>query len=97
MAIKITTFRPLVKNSLRGFATIRMTNIGLEIRDIGLHEKNSKRWLAMPAKPYEKDGKPAYAHILDFYDKGRADQFQEAALAALDDFLKKNGRGASEF
>ncbi len=89
MAIEIVSFRPFPKNTLQGFATLRLTNIGLEIRDICLHEKNGKRWLAMPAKPYEKDGKTVYAYIIDFYDKGRSDQFQAVALKALDAFMAK--------
>ena len=89
MAIEITEFKPHEKNTLRGFLTARLTNIGLEIRGICLHEKNGKRWLSMPAKLWEKNGETKYVYILDFYDRQKSDQFQACALKALDDFFKK--------
>jgi hypothetical protein len=87
VAIQIQDFRPFNKNTLQGFLTLRLTNVGIEIRDICLHEKAGKRWLAMPAKPYEKDGKSTYAFIINFYDRAKNDQFQELALEALDLFM----------
>jgi len=43
MAIEITDFRTHKKNTLRGFITVRLTTIGLEIRDLAVHEKNGGR------------------------------------------------------
>ena len=83
--------------SLQGFATIRMTSIGLEIRDICLHQKDGKRWIQLPSKAYEKDGKTLWSYILDFYDKARAEQFQKAALDALEQFLAKGGGAGNGF
>lgn len=97
MAIEIVSFKPFSKNTLQGFATIRMTNVGVEIRDVTLHEKNGKRWIQLPSKSYEKDGKALWACILDFYDKSRGEQFQKATLAALDAFLSKGRGGADGF
>ena len=74
-----------------------MTNVGLEIRDVTLHEKGGKRWLGLPSKAYEKDGKTLWSAIIDFYDKLRGDQFQTAALDALDRFLAKGGGGGNGF
>lgn len=91
MAIEITSFKPHAKNSLRGFLALRLTNIGLEIRDAALHEKSGKRWIQLPSRAYEKDGTTKWSPIVDFYDKSRADQFQKAALEALDQFTRKGG------
>lgn len=89
MAIEVQSFRSYQKNTLQGFATIRLSNIGLEIRDVCLHEKDGKRWIQLPAKPYQKtDGKQGWTYILDFYDKARAEQFQKLALQALDIYLR---------
>ena len=44
MAVEVVEFREYVKNTLQGFLTIRMTNVGLEIRDIALHRKNGEKW-----------------------------------------------------
>jgi hypothetical protein len=95
MALEIISFKPFVKNTLQGFATVRMSNIGLEIRDVCLHQKDGKRWLQLPSKAYKKNGKTAWSYILDFYDKTRGEQFQKSALEALDRFIA--GGGADGF
>ena len=90
MAIEIVSFRQYQKNTLQGFLTVRMTNVGLEIRDITLHEKEGKRCLGLPAKPYtDRDGKDTYAYIVCFYDResGYEAKFRDAVMAEL----KKQG------
>lgn len=87
MSIKVTHFRAHSKNTLQGFFTAQLTNIGLEIRDATLHEKDGKRWIGLPAKPYEKeDGTTGYAFIVKFYEKDKWNQFQKATLEALDKY-----------
>ena len=49
-SMQLREFRPLNKNSLRGFATIELPN-GLTIRDVSLHTSNGKSWASLPAKP----------------------------------------------
>jgi hypothetical protein len=93
MPVEITSFKPFEKSSLRGFLTIRMSNIGLEIRDATVHQKDGKRWIGLPAKSFQKDGEIRWSPICDFYDKARAEQFQRACLQALDEFLSKGGGG----
>ncbi|MBN1843080.1 MAG: hypothetical protein JW883_12480 [Deltaproteobacteria bacterium] len=96
MAIEITDFRTYQKNSLQGFLTLRMTSVGLEIRDIALHQKNGKHWLQLPAKPYKKpDGSQGWAYILAFYDKHTFKKFQEVTLKALDAFQRQAGRNVN--
>ncbi len=91
MSIEVIKFKSYERNTLRGFFTCRMTGVGLELRDLTLHEKDGKRWIGLPAKPYEKDGGQAWSHIVKFYDEARSKQFQTATLKALDGYLKKHG------
>ncbi len=92
MALEIFNFRPHEKNTLRGFLTVRLTNVGLEIRDIALHKKNGKRWLQLPAKPYTKpDGGQGWSYILAFYEKKHFKRFQEVTLTALDAYQRQAG------
>jgi len=48
-AAKITVthrlYRLRARNTLRGFASIEITEIGLTIHDIAIHEKGSARWV----------------------------------------------------
>jgi hypothetical protein len=61
-----------------------MGKIGLEIRDISLHEKHGKRWLQMPSRPYEdSEGNRKYAFILDWFDSSRKAQFESNIFALL--------------
>jgi hypothetical protein len=73
--ISVTDFRPLRKNSLVGFATIRINELRLTIRDVSIHRhSNGGRWAALPARPMidreghhiKKDGKPQYSVTLEF-------------------------------
>ena len=90
MGIEIVKFRKYEKNTLQGFLTILMTEVGLEVRDATLHQKEGKRWIGLPAKPYQKeDGSTAYAYVIKFVDKGRYQQFQNAVLKALDGYLSE--------
>ena len=87
MGVEIQKFKAYTRNTLRGFLTIRLTGIGLEIRDLTLHEKNGKRWVSLPAKPYEKeDGSQGWSYIIKFYNEERGRQFQKAVLEALDKY-----------
>jgi hypothetical protein len=92
MGVKVTNFRKFEKNSLRGFLSIHLTGVGLEIRDATYHKKGRKRWIGLPAKPYkDKEGETKYAYIVKFVDKDRWQEFQKYALEALDEYLAEKG------
>jgi hypothetical protein len=94
--IEIVEFRPHQKNTLQGFLTLRMTSVGLEIRDVALHQQNGRRWLQLPSKPYQKpDGSQGWSYILHFYQKSCLERFQQVALKALDDF-RRHARGDAD-
>lgn len=88
MGIEITKFRKYEKGVTKGFFTAKLTNIGLEIRDCVLNEKNGERWVNLPSRPYEQDGKTMYAPIVKFTEKDTWEKFKLATLAALDEILK---------
>jgi hypothetical protein len=85
MPVEIVKFREYRKNTLQGFLTVLLQPSGLEIRDCTVHQKGDKRWIGMPAKPYQDDsGDTKYSLIVYFPDRDRSDLFQKAALAAFD-------------
>ncbi len=91
--VECLAWRPCVRNTLRGFADFRISEIGLAVRDCPVHEKTVKRWVALPARPrLDKDrnlvsdaqtGKIEYSKVLGFEDRAQADAFRDAAIAAL--------------
>jgi hypothetical protein len=83
MPLEVTKFRLFEKNTLRGFATVRLTGVNLEIRDITIHEKNGNRWVSLPSKPYESDGETKYSYIVKFYEKPTWERFQAEVLKQI--------------
>jgi hypothetical protein len=49
LTLLCTDFRPLHRNTLRGFARVKIAELKLEIGDIAIHEKGAARW----AQPFE--------------------------------------------
>jgi len=86
-------WRPLKKNTLMGFAEFALPGLGVTIRDCPIHEKNSSRWMAFPARLYHDEaGSPQYVALLTFTDAPAKALFQEKALKALDDYQHSQGR-----
>ena len=103
--ITATDWRPVTKNTLRGFLTLKLAPSGLVLKDCSLHEKGDKRWIGLPSKPQldsdgrqRKDaatGKPLYTPSVEIVGKAERERFQEAALAAVDRLLGREFGGAA--
>jgi hypothetical protein len=93
LTITCTDFRPLRRNTLRGFATVHVDELKLTLHDVAIHEhSNGSRWVSLPAKPVldsggvakrNTDGKIEYAKLLSFDSRGVSDAFTAAVIAAL--------------
>ena len=85
-------WRPLDRNTLRGFAHIRVNAWQLDINGLAVHQKNGKRWAQLPARPQLdkagdliKDGERIrYATVLQFSDRHIADRFSDAVVHAVE-------------
>ena len=88
MVVEITSFRKYQRNSLQAFLNLLLTNVGLEIKDCTLHSANGKKWIGLPAKPYDKeDGSTGYSYIIKFPEKDKYAAFQKQALRAVEQYL----------
>jgi hypothetical protein len=84
MGVEILDFRLCNRNTLRGFAKVKLSQTGLIIDGITLHERNGQKWLSMQARKYEKDdGEEGWARICYFEDRDVWDKFQVATLKAV--------------
>jgi hypothetical protein len=84
--IRCIKFRPYEKNTLRGFADLELSRVGLVLRDCTWHEKNGKEWVGFAARSYEdKDGNTAWQPIVEFAEGATEarQQFQQQALEAI--------------
>jgi hypothetical protein len=85
--MQLIAWRPLVKGSLRGFATVELPN-GLQIFDVAVFANANGAWANLPSKPLlddgrhklGADGKPAYAAVLDWNDRALAKRFSQAVV-----------------
>jgi hypothetical protein len=89
-SIECEEFKPVVRNTLRGFATIKVPDIRMRVKDVAIHVKNGSQWAALPAKPQirdgqviTKDGKAQYVPILEFTDRNTGDAFSRAVIDAV--------------
>jgi hypothetical protein len=84
-------FKPLVRNTLRGFAEVHIGELKLTIKDIPCHTKNGKCWVQLPAKPQVKDGelvkndegKVQYTPMLTWDSRAVADAFSASVVRAV--------------
>jgi hypothetical protein len=86
-------FTPYTRNTLRGFATIRLPELKLVIHDIAVHQhENGSRWASMPSKPLiDKNGvakrgsagKIEYAQLFEFEGRETRDAFSAAVVRAV--------------
>jgi hypothetical protein len=84
--IRCIRFRPYEKNTLRGFADLELTRVGLVLRDCLWHVKGDKEWVGFAARSYEdKDGNTAWQPLVEFAEgaKQAREQFQKQALEAI--------------
>ena len=91
MPVVLLSWRPMVRNTLRGFAAVRLGR-SLVIHEISLHAKGPSRWCGLPGKPQidgagntrgGTNGKPLYSPVLEWTDKAAADRFSSAVVALV--------------
>jgi hypothetical protein len=92
MQLSLVSWKPMVRNTLRGFASIRLGR-NLAIEEITVHCKDGKRWASFPSKPkLDRDGnvvrnsagKIEYVPILKWLDRAVADDFSNSVVEAVE-------------
>jgi hypothetical protein len=85
--MNLAAFRPNVKNSLRGFATVTLPN-DLTIFGCLVHVANGRAWASLPGKAaidrdgrqIVSDGKAQYATVLKWGRRDLANRFSDAVI-----------------
>ena len=89
--VRIECFTPRCKNTLRGFAMIKIEEPHLFVHDVAVHTKNGQTWAQLPSRPWVKDGhtvvdgdgKPKFFPVLEFDNAAVRDAFSAAVIKAL--------------
>jgi hypothetical protein len=85
-------WRECNRNSLRGFAKVKVLAWNLVIDGVAVHSKEGRWWAQLPARPQldkdgavmrEDNGKIKYAKILEIDDKRKAWDFSDAVIEAV--------------
>jgi len=91
--IRCLKFRPYQKNTLQGFADLKLSRVGIIIHDCTFHRhQNGREWVGFPARSYnDKDGNTQRQALIEFAPdaKRTREQFQEQAIAAIYEFAAK--------
>lgn len=87
MQVTCSKFTERNTGALRGHANLELPDIGLHLYGCALFEKDGRRWISLPTRDYTgQDGKKAYLKMGSFPDKTIADQFNSAAITAIEAF-----------
>lgn len=88
--IEILKFEMVNKGSLIAKFTCKMHKWGgLLIRDCTLFESGNKKWINLPSKQYEQEGKKKYFAYLAYEDRALDDKFKENIMAAAQEYMAK--------
>jgi hypothetical protein len=91
LSLECVGWKPLRRNTLAGFAQIRVVDMRLTVQDVALHNKGESRWAALPGKPQLRDGvlirddagKIQYVPLFEFDTAEVRSAFSRAAVAAV--------------
>lgn len=90
MPLALVGFKPMARNTLRGFADVRVGK-ALIIREVAIHVSHGRAWASLPSKPVLKDGRATtdergkirYVPMMEWADKETRDAFSDAVVAAV--------------
>ena len=88
--MRLVSWKAVLKGSLRGFATVELP-IGLKLIDCPVLVGPNGPWARLPYKPVldregkhaKPDGKPQFAAVLEWRNRGLADRFSAAVVALV--------------
>jgi hypothetical protein len=91
MTINVVEWKSLSSGALVGFATIAIAELKMKIHDVGVYQKEDRRWAMPPSKPMVKNGTVVrdsegavrYSKVIEFDNKQVAGAFSDAVIEAL--------------
>lgn len=91
MTFEIKNWKPLVRNTLCGFADVTMPS-GMTIAEISIHSQGGKAWASPPSKPMidrngrvlrDDGGKIRYSPIITFPSRDLRNRWSDAVVEAV--------------
>ena len=89
--IEIIKFEMVNKGALIAKFTCKMMKWGgLQIRDCTLFESGDKRWVTLPSRQYEVEGKKKYFPYIAYEERNLDDKFKDMIMKAVEEYMSKN-------
>ncbi len=83
--INVVEFIPCNRNTLQGFASVELAELGLVIPGFAIHKKGKNRWVELPAKPpTDPENYSKWTKVIKFYDIRKENEFKRMILESLD-------------
>jgi hypothetical protein len=91
LTVRCLGWRPLCRNTLRGFATVRVEEMRLAFHEVAVHTSHGKSWAQLPGRPWIKDGaavtggdgKLKYQPLHEFDTSAVRSAFSDAVVRAV--------------
>jgi len=90
LTIEVTSFNHNNKNGLIGYATARINQLDLEIRNIAVYRKNGKTTISPPANPPCKENGNSWFPVMVFYDMRDFNIFQKKVVESLECYFEEH-------
>jgi hypothetical protein len=56
LTVRVTSWKPLHRNTLRGFAAVKVEELRLSFFEVAVHSRDGRSWAQLPSRPWVKDG-----------------------------------------
>jgi len=88
--IEILKLEMVNKGSLIAKFTVKVQKWGgFLIKECTLFDANGKKWITLPSRQYEAEGKKKYFSYVGFEDRSMDDMFKERVLKAVEEQISK--------
>lgn len=89
--IKVFNVYPVHKGDLLASCSVHIEPWKLKIHKVMVFQKGLNRWVSMPREKYESNGETKYSDLLEFDDAAATKRFRDQIIAAIDEYIQKNG------
>ena len=88
--IEILKFEMVRKGALIARFNLKMHKWGgLIIKDCSYFESGDKKWINLPSRQYEVEGKKKYASYLCYEDRDLDDKFKGSIMKCVEEYIVK--------
>lgn len=88
--MQILEFRREERGHLKGSLDVQVPEWGgLIIENISFFQKDNRKWINLPARKVEKDGKPHWQPLIRFEDPSVMKKFSLAVLELIEGYFKQ--------